>query len=286
MAEVLWLKANGWMPTTPTCRCCSIAAPYRPGEDSAANFEALFERNGWPPEWRNGVYPFHHYHSTAHEVLGFAAGHARLILGGPNGQEIEVSAGDVALLPAGAGRVPARRTAAASGGRCLSAGPERRPAARRTLRGAACAHRQPAVPERRSRRRCKRRAHHALAPSRRQVAGAADQRSSTRTCGQSMAFSVATRKTAENVPRLILLATDAFVSGRPSLDEVPGEIVVRHISPLQLGLDEPLGSLGPLLLAVPGHVPLTWRTGLAVEVGVPAGYAAERYGRWSRGREG
>jgi uncharacterized protein YjlB len=71
--------------------------------DSAAVFERLFARNGWRGSWRDGIYPFHHFHSTSHEVLGVAGGTARVRFGGENGASLEVAAGDVVVIPAGVG---------------------------------------------------------------------------------------------------------------------------------------------------------------------------------------
>jgi len=71
--------------------------------DPAAVFEALFEAQGWGDTWRNGIYDYAHYHSMIHEVLGVARGRARVRFGGERGREIALSAGDVAILPAGTG---------------------------------------------------------------------------------------------------------------------------------------------------------------------------------------
>jgi len=63
--------------------------------------ERTFDRNKWQGSWRNGLYPFHHYHSTAHEVLGIYSGTVRVQFGGEEGKILVASAGDVLVLPAG-----------------------------------------------------------------------------------------------------------------------------------------------------------------------------------------
>ena len=88
---------------------------YRGVEAAAAgagSARALFAEHDWGGSWVDGVFPFHHFHSTSHEVLAVVAGRATLELGGPQGEAFEVAAGDVLVLPAGTGH---RRATARDG---------------------------------------------------------------------------------------------------------------------------------------------------------------------------
>jgi uncharacterized protein YjlB len=72
--------------------------------DPATAIEQTFSQHGWGHGmWRNGIYPFVHYHSQIHEALGIAKGSARVRFGGAAGEVLEVVAGDIAVLPAGTG---------------------------------------------------------------------------------------------------------------------------------------------------------------------------------------
>jgi uncharacterized protein YjlB len=65
--------------------------------------ERLLAAHGWLPDWRDGIFSFHHFHSIAHEALGIVAGTATVRLGGPQGESFEIGEGDVLVLPAGTG---------------------------------------------------------------------------------------------------------------------------------------------------------------------------------------
>lgn len=94
------------LPATPEFPNSAFPALIYPkalpaGADLGDRFEALFAKHGWSGSWRNGLYRTHHYHSTAHEVLGVLRGNVTVRLGGPGGHSVELAAGDVAVIPAG-----------------------------------------------------------------------------------------------------------------------------------------------------------------------------------------
>lgn len=100
--ETLRLDDDGAVPNSRLSVLVYRGDAARAG-DALADFEALFTTHDWPPQWRGGVFAYHHYHSSAHEALGVGTGHARIQLGGARGPVIALRAGDAVVLPAGTG---------------------------------------------------------------------------------------------------------------------------------------------------------------------------------------
>jgi uncharacterized protein YjlB len=92
---------DGRVPNNPRLPAIVYRGALATGADAAARCTALFAGNGWTGAWKNGVYPHHHYHSSAHEVLGIVTGYVRVRLGGEGGRTVELRAGDVVVIPAG-----------------------------------------------------------------------------------------------------------------------------------------------------------------------------------------
>jgi len=99
--EAIQIQPNGNIPNSELPLLVYRRAVRLQSDDPASVFEKLFEANGWSGSWRNGIYDYHHYHSTAHEVLGVYQGNATVNFGGEGGPITKVWPGDVVIIPAG-----------------------------------------------------------------------------------------------------------------------------------------------------------------------------------------
>lgn len=101
--ETLHFKDDGIIPNSRYPLLLYRNAFSATGPAGAAWLEQRFAANHWTNSWRNGVFPYHHYHSTSHEVLGVYSGSAQLQLGGEKGDIVRVKTGDIIVIPAGVG---------------------------------------------------------------------------------------------------------------------------------------------------------------------------------------
>jgi uncharacterized protein YjlB len=97
------LKDAGTIPNSRLPVMIYQGALDLPKDDPAAAIEALIHANQWGNDWRNGIFTYHHYHSTAHEALLVFSGSAKVQLGGESGVIETIGAGDVIIIPAGVG---------------------------------------------------------------------------------------------------------------------------------------------------------------------------------------
>jgi uncharacterized protein YjlB len=113
--ETLTLGPNGWVPNNPALPVLMYRGVVPKGDPDA--IEATVRGNGWRPDWRDGVYPYHHYHSSAHEALACVDGSADVMLGGEDGHVMPIAAGDRLVVPTStATPVPANDISATGAG--------------------------------------------------------------------------------------------------------------------------------------------------------------------------
>lgn len=97
------IKDAGTIPNSRLPLLIYQGALDLPKDDPAAAIEALLHKHQWGNDWRNGIFTYHHYHSTAHEVLFVFSGSCKVQAGGESGLIETINAGDVIIIPAGVG---------------------------------------------------------------------------------------------------------------------------------------------------------------------------------------
>jgi uncharacterized protein YjlB len=98
-SEVHFIKENGPFPNNANLPV--IIYRHVTETDSAHDIKKMLKENGWENSWVNGIFDYHHYHSTAHEVLVVVKGECEVQLGGDNMPSYKFETGDAVVIPAG-----------------------------------------------------------------------------------------------------------------------------------------------------------------------------------------
>jgi uncharacterized protein YjlB len=100
--KTILFSENGNFPNNPDLPVLLYKSVFDfSSPDPASEIEKTLAQNNWRGSWRNGIYNFQHYHSTAHEALGVYSGWAVVQLGGPENDPVKIEKGDLVVLPAG-----------------------------------------------------------------------------------------------------------------------------------------------------------------------------------------
>ncbi|GMA46479.1 cupin domain-containing protein [Tetragenococcus muriaticus] len=99
VASHFYFTDDGAIPNNPSFPLLV----YKNAIEDEDQVNQILRQNHWSNAWRNGVFPYHHYHSNSHEVLVVVGGKALLQMGGEHGEQLTAERGDVLVLPAGTG---------------------------------------------------------------------------------------------------------------------------------------------------------------------------------------
>lgn len=99
--ETFKLEDDGSVPNHPRYPLVVYHGVFQGAGTSQAI--GTFAENGWRGAWVNGIFPYHHYHACAHEVLANVGPAVSVQFGGEAGPVLTFAAGMAVAIPAGCG---------------------------------------------------------------------------------------------------------------------------------------------------------------------------------------
>lgn len=101
--QIYFFEDDGFIPNNPLFPLLVYPDALSDELLESSQCRDLLNTHGWSNSWINGIYSYHHYHSTTHEVLVVLEGSSTVMMGGEHGEQITFSPGDAVVIPAGVG---------------------------------------------------------------------------------------------------------------------------------------------------------------------------------------